>query len=106
MIITKLITKNHIIQKTSPSIHINSLLDHNLQRNLQKTISSPKTSKHLILKNPIPKKQKLYFHTTPKPTPNPLLPLKNNITFQQTLTSLTYFLTYKTNTTSKNNNNI
>jgi hypothetical protein len=106
VVMARLMAKGHVIQKASPSVHMGSLLGHSLQRSLQKTVSSPETSEHLVLGSPIPREQRLCFHTAPKPTPSPLLPLRSGVTFQQALASLTCFLTYKTNTTSKSNDDI
>lgn len=103
VVMARLMAKGHVIQKASPSVHMGSLLGHSLQRSLQKTVSSPETSEHLVLGSPVPREHRLCYQTAPMPTPSPLLPLRRGVTFQQELASLTCFLTYKTNTTSKSN---
>lgn len=103
VVMARLMAKGHVIQKASPSVHMDSLLGHSLQRSLQKTVSSPETSEQLVLGSPGPREHRLCYQTTPKLPPSPLLPLTSGVIFQQALASLTCFLTYKTNTTSKSN---
>lgn len=106
VVMARLVAKGHVIQKASPSVRMGSLLRQSLQRSFQKTVSSPETSEHLVLESPVPREQRFCFQTAPKPTPSPLLPLRSGETFQQALAFLTCFLTYKTNTTSKSNDDI
>lgn len=103
VVMARLMAKGHVIQKASPSVHMDSLLGHSLQRSLQKTVSSPETSEHLVLGSPVPREHRFCYQTTPKPTPSPLLPLRSGVIFQQALASLTCFFTYKTNNTFKSN---
>ena len=91
VVMARLMAKGHVIEKASPSAPQGSVLCHSLQRSLQKTISSPETSEHLVLGSPIPWKHGLWRQ---RPSSIPALPLWSHVTFSQLLTSLSCFLIY------------
>ena len=76
VVMARLMAKGHVIEKASPSAPQGSVLCHSLQRSLQKTISSPETSEHLVLGSPIPWKHGLWRQTEPQfhPSPSTLKP--------------------------------
>lgn len=73
VVMARLMAKGHVIEKASPSAPQGSLFCHSLQRSLQKTISSPETSEHLVLGSPVPWKHGLWRQTDPHPVPAVLL---------------------------------